>query len=44
MLKSILDYVIVVAVIFAGIGTAIGLLIAIVSSLKDFFFGTGGKI
>lgn len=37
MLKSIIDYVIVVAVIFAGISIAIGLLIAIVFSLKDFF-------
>lgn len=40
MLKLIMDYVIVVAVIFAGISIAIGLLILIVSSLKDFFFGT----
>lgn len=35
-----MDYVIVGTVIFVGIGTAIGLLILIVSSLKDFFFGT----
>lgn len=40
MLKSILEYIIVGAVILGGIGTAIGLLILIASSLKDFFFGT----
>ena len=35
-----MDYAIVGTVLFVGIGTAIGLLILIVSSLKDFFFGT----
>ncbi len=40
MLKQIIEIVIVSTVIFVGISIAIGLLITIVSSLKDFFFGT----
>ena len=40
MLKQIIEIAIVSTVIFVGISIAIGLLITIVSSLKDFFFGT----
>ena len=40
MLKTIMEYIIVGAVISAGIGVAIGLLIVIISSLYDFFFNT----
>lgn len=38
-----MEMLIVGTVIFVGISIAIGLLILIVSSLKDFFFGTGAK-
>ena len=40
MLKQIIEMVITGTVIFIGISIAIGLLILIVSSLEDFFFGT----
>lgn len=40
MLKQIIEMVIAGIVIFVGIGIAIGLLILIVSSFEDFFFGT----
>lgn len=39
MLKQIIEMVIAGIVIFVGIGIAIGLLILIVSSFEDFFFG-----
>ena len=39
MLKQIAEMVIAGIVIFVGIGIAIGLLILIVSSFEDFFFG-----
>lgn len=40
MLKSIIEYIITGTVIFIGISVAVGLLILIISSLKDFFFNT----
>lgn len=40
MLKQVIEMVITGTVIFTGICISIGLLILIVSSLKDFFFGT----
>lgn len=40
MLKSITEYLVTGIVIFVGISVAIGLLILIVSTLKDFFFNT----
>ena len=39
MLKQIVEMVIAGIVIFVGIGIVIGLLILIVSSFEDFFFG-----
>ena len=39
MSKQIAEMVIAGIVIFVGIGIAIGLLILIVSSFEDFFFG-----
>ena len=39
MSKQIIEMVIAGIVIFVGIGIAIGLLILIVSSFEDFFFG-----
>lgn len=39
MLKQTVEMVIAGIVIFVGIGIAIGLLILIVSSFEDFFFG-----
>lgn len=39
MLKQIAEMVIADIVIFVGIGIAIGLLILIVFSFEDFFFG-----
>ncbi len=38
MLKQMIEMVITSIVIFVGISIAVGLLIAIVSSLEDFFF------
>ena len=40
MLKQIIEMVIAGIVIFVGIDIAIGLLILVVSSFEDFFFGT----
>lgn len=40
MLIQVIEMVIAGTVIFIGICISIGLLILIVSSLKDFFFGT----
>lgn len=39
MLKQIVEMVIAGIAIFVGIGIAIGLLILIISSFEDFFFG-----
>ena len=40
MLKQIIEMVIAGTVIFIGICISIGLLVLVVSSLKDFFFDT----